>query len=110
MGKAEREKGGRVEREIVNLHKHIGIRSERYPLSGSSRFRGSGHDIDLYIWGDTEAPAVCEVKARKSGSGFSVIERWLGEFDALFLKRNNAQPLVVLPWRTWQRLIEQVTR
>jgi hypothetical protein len=37
---ASRRKGGRNEREIVNLHKELGVHSERYPLSGSSRFRG----------------------------------------------------------------------
>jgi Holliday junction resolvase len=110
VGRTSREKGARVEREIVNLHKAIGIRSERYPLSGSSRFRGSGHDTDIYVWGDREAPAVCEVKARANGEGFAVIEKWLGEFDALFLKRNNATPLVVLPFRVWLRLLEKVRR
>jgi hypothetical protein len=38
------------------------------------------------------------------------LERWLGEFDALFLRRNNADPLVLVPWRMWARIVEQVRR
>jgi len=97
-----------VERELVALHRALGIHAERYPLSGASRFRGSGHDIDVYLFGRDEAPAVAEVKARKASAGFATIEKWLAEFDALFLKRNHADPLIVLPWRTWVSLLEPV--
>jgi hypothetical protein len=106
-GAKHRRKGDRVEREIVDLHKQIGVHAERYPLSGASRFRNSGHDLDLYLFGRDAAPAVCEVKARKNGAGFTTLETWLGEFDALFLKRNNAEPLVVLPWRVWAALVRK---
>ncbi len=107
-GLAARRKGGNIEREIVERHRAIGIRAERYPLSGASRFRGSAHDVDLYLFGPDEAPAVAEVKARKSGAGFVTLEKWLGEYDALFLRRNHSDPLIVLPWRIWSRLIERV--
>jgi hypothetical protein len=73
MSKSQRDKGQRIEREIVDLHKSINVHAERYPLSGASKFRGSGHDIDLYPFGREAAPLVAEVKARKSG----------GEFDAV---------------------------
>jgi hypothetical protein len=88
------------------MHRALGVHAERYPLSGASRFRGAGHDVDLYIHGRDEAPAVAEVKARKSGAGFTTLEKWLGEYDALFLKRNNADPLIVMPWRVWASLIQ----
>jgi hypothetical protein len=107
-GACHRQKGSRVEREIVERHRAIGIHAERYPLSGASRFRGAGHDVDLYLFGRDEAPAVAEVKARKSGAGFTTLERWLGTYDALFLRRNNADPVVVLPWQTWARLLTKV--
>src|SRR5437016_7283139 len=100
-GARYRRKGDRIEREIVQRHIALGIRSERYPLSGASRFRGSGHDIDLYIFGEDEASLVSEVKSRKNGAGFATIATWLGEFDALFLRRDHADPLVVVPWRIW---------
>jgi hypothetical protein len=102
---SERRKGARVEVEIVNAHKAAGVRAERYPLSGATRFRGSGHDVDVYAFGPDEAPAVAEVKARGGGKGFTLLERWLGEYDALFLKRDRQDPLVVIPWSVWMRLI-----
>jgi hypothetical protein len=36
-----RRQGDRVERELIERHRAIGIHAERYPLSGASRFRGS---------------------------------------------------------------------
>jgi Holliday junction resolvase len=107
-GRASRAKGDRIEREIVDRHKEIGIHAERYPLSGASRFRGSGHDIDIYSFGREAAPIVAEVKGRKNGAGFVTLERWIADYDALFLRRNNADPLVVIPWRIWVRLLEKV--
>jgi hypothetical protein len=92
---------------IVELHRELGIRAERYPLSGATRFRGSGHDLDIYVRGREEAPIVAEVKARKNGTGFTQLEKWLGEFDALFLRRNHADPLVVVPWRVWAALLDR---
>jgi Holliday junction resolvase len=105
-GKRSRRTGDRAERELVELHRTLGICAERYPLSGASRFRGSGHDLDVYIFGKEAAPAVAEVKKRKRGAGFVTLEKWLGEYDALlFLRRNNAEPMVVVPWRTWAALM-----
>jgi hypothetical protein len=75
-GRRSRDKGNRAERDIVESHKSLGLHAERYPLSGTSRFRGSGH----------------------------------GAFDAFFLRRNNADPLVVLPWKMWARILERVRR
>lgn len=42
-GARHRRKGDRCERELVERHKALGVHAERYPLSGASRFRGSGH-------------------------------------------------------------------
>jgi hypothetical protein len=109
-GAKHRRKGDRIERELVDQHKAIGVHAERYPLSGASRFRGAGHDIDLYIHGRDAPPAVAEVKGRKNGAGFTTLEKWLGDYDALFLKRNNADPLVCLPWRTWAALLGRTPR
>jgi Holliday junction resolvase len=107
-GASHRRKGDRLERDFVKRHQSMGVCAERYPLSGASRFRGSGHDIDIYAFGRGAAPLAAEVKGRKKGNGFSIIENWLGAYDALFLRRNNAEPLVVLPWRIWVRLLEEV--
>jgi hypothetical protein len=105
MSKMQRDKGARIEREIVDAHKRIGLKAERYPLSGASHFRGSGHDIDIYIFGPEAAPAVTEVKSRGNGKGFTMLERWLGSYDALFLRRDRQEPMVVLPWRVWSLLV-----
>lgn len=104
-GRASRQKGDRREREIVALHIEMGVHAERVPLSGAARYQGNGADIDVYALGKDAAPLVCEVKARASGEGFTTLERWLGENCVLFLKRDRAEPIVVLPWRTWKRLV-----
>jgi Holliday junction resolvase len=103
-----RQVGNRIEREIVDRHQNLGVRAERYPLSGASQFRGSGHDVDLYVLGKDEAPLDAEVKVRANGKGFMTLERWLGDCDLLLLRRNNADPLVAIPWRPWARIIEAV--
>jgi len=44
--------------------------------------------------------------SRKNGAGFiTQLERWLGEYDLLVLHRNHADPMIVLPWRTWAALL-----
>lgn len=106
QGRANRRKGGTAEREIVNLHRALGLRAERVPDSGASKYRGNGADVDLYPFGPDAAPLVCEVKARRDGSGFKQLESWLGDNDALFLRRNGCKPLVALPWATWERLLK----
>lgn len=102
MGKASRDKGLRRERAIVDIHQKSGLRAERVPLSGASRYRGNGADVDLYVRG--AEPLKAEVKARGEGSGFRTLERWLGLNDALFLVRDRAAPLVVLPLAIWLEL------
>lgn len=105
MGKPSRDKGKRAENEIVKLHRAAGIKAERVPLSGGAHYQGNGADIDVYAFGPDAAPLVCEVKARANGEGFATIERWLGENDAMFLRRDRAPPLVVMPFSTWERLL-----
>jgi len=105
MGKSQRDKGLRVEHEIVELHEKLGIRAERVPLSGASRYQGNGSDVDIYVAG---LPLRAEVKARKDGEGFTLLEKWLGKNDVLFLRRNRQTPLVVLPWETWAVALEYV--
>jgi hypothetical protein len=66
---------------------------------------------DLYnILGPDRAPIVCKMKAIASREGFATLERWLGQADALFLRRDQADPLVVLPWQTWALLVPGMHR
>lgn len=104
MGKPSRDKGARVEREMVDRHKAIGIHAARVPLSGAAGGRFSG-DVDIHAFGKDAAPLVGEVKARKNGAGFATLERWLADNDLILLRRDRADPLVVLPWSTWERLV-----
>lgn len=99
MGNSAKRKGDRIEREIVHLHKEIGIPAQRVPLSGAAGGRFSG---DVWIE-DMKA----EVKARAEGSGFKTLERWLGSNDLLFLRRDRKSPLVVMPWKTYEMLIKK---
>ena len=107
MGKPSRDKGMRAERDIVNRHKRIDVHAERVPLSGAAGGRFSG-DVDIYLFGESEAPLVSEVKARKNGAGFKTLEGWLGENDLIFLRRDRADPMVVLPWSTWVRILARI--
>ncbi len=107
MAKASRDKGMRRERQIVALHVDLGIHAERVPLSGASRYRGNGADIDIYPFGEDAGALVGEVKARANGEGFKTLEKWLGENDMLFLVRDRQEPMVVLPWATWERLLKR---
>ena len=99
MGKASRDKGLRRERAVVELHRTCGLHAERVPLSGAAHYRGNGADVDLYVRG--AQPIKAEVKARGDGAGFRTLEQWLGANDALFLIRDRASPLVVLPLHVW---------
>lgn len=108
MGAMERNKGARRERQVVDLHREIGVKAERVPLSGAMQFRNTRQsDVDVYARGADAAPFVTEVKARGNGAGFITLERWLGENDAIFLMRDRAKPLVVLPWDRWVELMRK---
>ena len=106
MGKASRDKGARRERQVVDLHRAIGVKAERVPLSGAMTFRNTRQsDVDVYARGPDAAPLVTEVKGRANGDGWKTLESWLGDNDALFLIRDRAEPLVALPWRIWVELL-----
>lgn len=104
MARKSRDKGARIEREIVTLHRALGLRCERVPLSGGARYQGSSHDIDVYPTG-RDAPLCCEVKSRRAFPSW--LTGWLGDNDALFLRGDHAEPVVVLPWRIWAELVKR---
>ena len=59
MSKMSRDKGARIEREIVAAHGALGIKAERVPLSGASRYQGNGSDPD------PKAYAACSLAAER---------------------------------------------
>ena len=76
-GRRSGDKGNRVECQFVELHKTLGVHCERYPLSGSSRFRGSGHDIDIYTSARNSAPIIPlsrpRIERERDGWGWLVL-------------------------------------
>lgn len=103
-GRASRRKGSRVERQIVHLHRDMGLKAKRVPLSGAADgFKGDVL-IDL---GDYTLQS--EIKARKSGTGFTVLDRWLGDNDLLFVKRDRRKPAVYMPWETYESLMSRIS-
>ncbi len=101
MTSKSKQKGSAFEREIVKLHLGMDIKAKRVPLSGAdANYKG---DVDIM-----NGRFIGECKKRKEGTGFKVIENWLGNHDMLFLRRNRAEPMVVLPWDTYVILMQSV--
>jgi hypothetical protein len=102
-GAAQRRRGDAFERLIVKMHREVGLQAERIFQSGMMFKRHGREDMA----GDIKIPGLgsAEAKSRKCGKGFGLIERWLGDLDALFLKRARGQPLVVLPWQNYVMLL-----
>jgi len=115
MGALSRNKGARVERELVNLHKKIGVAAERVPLSGATGYQANGEDVDIHL-PFLPGPLCCQVKALKGPRGTKGITDALSDADALFLRYDAdpghpaPPPLVVLPWRTWELLMTHRNR
>ena len=99
MGKPSRDKGLRLERELVHLHHDAGIPCERVPLSGAA---GGSYAGDLRIADELRG----EVKGRSTGDGWQLIGRWLADHDLLFLRQDRRTPLVVMPWALYVRLMQ----
>ena len=92
------EKGYRAEAEIKNRLIDAGIPAERVPISGAA---GGNYSGDLIIDGRLQA----EIKARGTGAGFALMERWLEGNDVLITKRDRAEPFVSLSWQTFLDLM-----
>ena len=100
MGKMQRNKGKRVELEIVNLFKSWGLRAMRVPLSGATEYAKG--EIDVYPK-NRDAPLIGEVKARKSG--YKTVIDALGENDFLVVRIDKKEPFFVLPLETMKELM-----
>lgn len=48
-----------------------------------------------------------EVTSRPGGKGFVRLERWIEDCDVVYLRRDPAPNLVLLPWHIWRQLIIQ---
>ncbi|MEK4798044.1 hypothetical protein NYE37_03820 [Thermoactinomyces sp. FSL K6-2592] len=96
MGRSQKMKGNRTEREFAKL-----IGGRRVPLSGSAKHSGQEYT------GDVEGLGMrWEVKARKDG--FKTLYKWLSEeaVDGLAIKADRKDWLVVLPLDTFLAMRE----
>lgn len=91
MGRKSRDKGARIERELVRILQEAGFAAERVPLSGAAQGRFSG-DISIPLLG---ADYRAEVKCR--ANGFAQLYDWLGDNELLIVRADRKKPLVVLP-------------
>jgi len=95
-------KGYYNERKVVDLLNKDGIPAERVPLSGAL---GRVNGLDLR--GDIDVIGFkAEVKARANGSGFTTLEKWMGENDFLVLRRDRQMPFVAMNWETYIKLMK----
>ena len=102
MSHPNKKRGYQVEKWLEEKHNDFGIPCERVPLSGSIGGKYSG---DLCIPSVANSVFRCESKARKGGTGFQTIERWMGDNDVLFLKRNHQAPLVVVSMELYLKMM-----
>ena len=99
MGRRSRDKGRRVEHNLVNLFKSWGLKAERVGVAYAS-----GHDVDVYKL-NRPAPLCGECKAR--ANGFKQLYAWLDKdgADFLALKADRQETLFVLPERVMRELL-----
>jgi len=102
--KAKR-KGTRVENEIVKLFQAEGFKARRQPLSGA--IQDFPHDVQV---SDLFNGINIEVKARKSGEGFTQLDKWKGSADLLILKKDFSNPMVYLDWNLFKEFLYEYRR
>ena len=100
MGVASKRKGSRIEREIVQLHRDIGVHAER-----DTTVMGPMWMFMRVARKRRHSP----VRSRAGRMDLDSLRSKPGwpNSNVLFLKRNNATPLVVLPWRVWRSLLQR---
>lgn len=86
MGKKSRDKGYRLEHELVEKLKEMGLSAERIPLSGAV---GGSFSGDLIVNGK-----IAEVKGR--AEGFKNLYNWLEGRDILFIRADRKEWLAVV--------------
>lgn len=87
-GRAPKQKGDRLERAVVTLLKAHGVDAKRVPLSGSAA--GYPGDVSVRL-GDRELCLEC-----KSRADFKTLYGWLEGRDALILKADRRDALLVV--------------
>ncbi len=99
---SQKRKGTRVENEIVKLFEKEGFKARRQPLSGA--IQDFPHDVRV---ADLFGGTTIEVKARKTGEGFTQLDKWKGSADLLILKRDFKEPMVYLSWSLYKEYLNE---
>ena len=99
-GKPSRDKGARSERELVNIFRGYEIPAQRVPLSGATTFCKG--DVQIEVSGDKWT-----IESKVRATGFKQIYGWLESpgIDALAIKADRQQTMIVLPLRKFCELI-----
>lgn len=100
-GNPQRQKGDRFEREIVASFEGDGMPAQRVPLSGAAGGMFSG-DIHVLLRSGRQK-VECKVRAR----AFKELYDWLIDNYAVVLKRDRAEPLVVMRLSDFKRLAKE---
>ena len=98
MSSPSKRKGSGFELEVVRDTLAEGVQASKQPLSGALGGKYAG-DVQI-------AGMICECKRRRKG--FTTLYKALeqgGGSDALFVRDDNQETLVVLPWATWTQIM-----
>lgn len=99
-GKKHRQKGDRLEREVVNLMRSYELEAKRVPLSGA---------VDGYK-GDVICAGGLQIECKARARGFTDLYNWLEGNDALVIKQDRKDPLLVLNLARFCRLLRDWER
>lgn len=97
--KSAKQKGMRLEREIVKWLQAAGLQARRQP--GSGIYSDFPHDAECRIGGRR---FILECKAR--ANSFRQLDGWLGQADLLVVKVDRAEPRVYMDWNVFLELAQ----
>lgn len=99
MGKSQRDKGMRNERDIVSVFKKYDFNAERVPLSGSAQGSFTGDVVVPFMGG------VKRIEAKVRAVGFKQIYEWIDDNYALVIKQDRRPHLAVIELETLASLM-----
>jgi len=88
MGKMQRDKGARFERDCVKQLNFHDISAKRVPLSGATWLKG---DIIAEIKGEEWT-----LELKKRADGFKQIYEWSKDVDALVIGADRKKPMICM--------------
>lgn len=103
-GRKSRDKGARGERALVRYMQDRGFAAERVPLSGAAGGK-FGSDVEIAVLGDD-----WRIECKTRANGFATFYGWLEGSDALVVRADRQEPLVVLPLRRAVQLLSKAEK